>query len=187
MSTLARPAKVAALLLLLAVPQTARPDPGLIDIGVTLRGTAFGSNSVAALRIRFRLMVFDREEGMFATGFFDCHPRAGAAAACPGTSGTASVTFGYQDMQLGPVSGAHIDVAFPDGSSCVFSGVTPLPVPSNTRLGGGLSPVVSIAGAYTCQDAQGAPTTAGGFFTAGGPGRTLPKCKGARAALCRPL
>jgi hypothetical protein len=154
--------------------------------GVKLQGDAYTPIGGTALRISFRTRITIGDE-IVASGIFDCRPHAGFPdTVCPGVPGTFTMTFGAADV-IGSVSSAAAHVVFPDGSSCDFTGVTPLPVPDSIRFAAGTkSPIASFAGAYACHDANGSPTDAADFATTGGRSFAVPFCKGQPTPLCRP-
>jgi hypothetical protein len=152
--------------------------------GVKLKGTAYSPLGGDFTRIGFRLRVrFDDQIG--GGGLFDCRAISQWANTCPAPHAVVSLNFGRADV-IGDVSTMTIHAALPDGGSCDFDGVTPLPVGTPGTPFHIATPIVSVAGTYSCTDANGAPTKSGNFVAQGSPLR-LSSCRtGQTDPICIP-
>jgi hypothetical protein len=155
--------------------------------GVRLRGFAYTpfSNS-GAVRISLRLQTVYDEISATTSGIFDCRAQAGLHGTCPSSSpGVIGASIGYSDV-MGDVSSASFHVSFPDGASCDFEGVSPLPLNGGPKFLRIRSPLVLVAGSFTCEDATLVTTVTGNFFTTGSR-LAIPKCKDGIHLLCSPV
>jgi hypothetical protein len=94
-------------------------------------------------------------------------------------------TLGWSNV-MGDVSSVSFYVSFPDETVCNFKGVTPLPLNGGPKFLRIRSPLLLVAGSYTCHDASNATTATGNFFTTGSR-LTIPKCKDGIHVLCSPI
>src|SRR5689334_11054549 len=163
--------------IVLAWPSNARADeggPGFQGVKMTGTGCSPLVGDVTGTGVRLRVTYSSAQTA--GSGFFDCRPIDGWPKTCPAAHAAVSVGFGRADV-IGDVSTMTIHATLPDGGSCDFSGVTPLPVGTPGTPFHISSPLVSVSGTYSCMDANGGPTKTGNFFAEGSPLR-LPKCHG---------
>jgi len=170
--------QVALVMILLLTTSTSSMGEGGVDFtGVKLRGVAFDAvlgGDVARISFLTKITFSD---AVFGGGIFDCRSPSNLAGSCPGGHGTFVMTLGYRDVR-GQVSSGTATVTFPDGTSCVFSGMMPFPAAAAPPYVAVSSPIPTFSGSYACTDGNGAPGKSGDFYTRGGAALHLPKCKG---------